>query len=58
MDKIIVTLEKHIVVLYPSEIKRLLLNEPELYIKCIKRGKSEKRIEACTKRMERNSNSE
>jgi hypothetical protein len=45
-DKIIIILHKHIAVLYPSEIQKLLLNDEELYIKAMKRGKSEKRYQA------------
>ena len=51
-DKIIVPLHKHIAVLYPSEIQKLLLNDEELYIKAMKRGKSEKRYDANEKRID------
>lgn len=45
-EKIIVPLHKHIAVLYPAEIQKLLLKDEELYIKAMKRGKSEKRYQA------------
>lgn len=52
-EKIIIPLHKHMAVLYPSEIQKLLLKDDELYIKVIKRGKSERRIQANENRMNR-----
>ena len=43
-DQIIVPL--HTVVLYPSEIQKLLTTDMDLYMKAVKRGKSEKRYQA------------
>jgi hypothetical protein len=51
-EKIILSFSKHIAVLYPSEIQKLLLTDDELYIKAMKRGKSEKRYQANEKRMD------
>ncbi len=53
-EKIIVPLHKHIAILYPAEIQKLLLSDPELYIKAIQRGKSERRYRANEYRQNRN----
>lgn len=49
-EKYIVQLPKHIVVLYASEIQRLLYKDEDLYLLAMKRGKSEKRYRANEKR--------
>ncbi len=53
-EKIIVPLHKHIAILYPAEIQRLLLTDQELYALAIKRGKGERRCQANEHRQNRN----
>ena len=49
-ERIIIQAPKHILVLYPSEIQRAILRDEELYIKALRRGKSELRYRANEKR--------
>lgn len=41
-ERYIVKLPKHIVVLYATEIQKLLYTDEGLYLRVIKRGKSER----------------
>ena len=49
-ERIVVEFPRHIVVLYPPELKKLLERDIELYEKALKRGKSELRYRANEKR--------
>ena len=42
-ERIIVDGDRQIIVLYPGEVRRLLQRDPDLYMKALKRGKSELR---------------
>ena len=49
-DKIIVNGDRQMLVLYPGEIRRLLTNDPDLYVTALKRGKAEKRTQSTERR--------
>lgn len=49
-DRIIVRGERQVLVLHPGEVRTLLQSDPDLWMKALKRGKSEKRIQANEKR--------
>ena len=49
-NRIIVTGDRQILVLYPKEVRQLILNDPDLYVTALKRGKGEKRTQAIEKR--------
>lgn len=42
-DRIIITGQRQVLVLRPDEVRSLLTHDPNLYVKALKRGKSEKR---------------
>lgn len=47
---IILYTTKAILVAYPSELVSLIQNDEDMLFKALKRGKSEKRYQACEKR--------
>lgn len=49
-DRIIVVVDRQTLVLRPEEIPKLLERDPDLYVKALKRGKSEKRMQANERR--------
>ena len=49
-DRIIVTGERQIIVLYPAEVRGLLKGDPDLYMRALKRGKSELRYQVNERR--------
>ena len=50
-DRIIVVVDRQTLVLRPEEIPKLLERDPDLYVKALKRGKSEKRMQANERRI-------
>lgn len=49
-DRVIITGERQMLILFPGEIRNLLKHDLDLYVKALKRGKSEKRLRASEKR--------
>lgn len=49
-DRILIKSPKQLLVFYPDEIRRLALKDEALYIKALKRGKSELRYQANERR--------
>ena len=44
-DRVIVSGQRQVIVLYPAEIRRLLAHDTDLYVKALKRGKGVKRLQ-------------
>ena len=49
-DRVIVTGDRQVLVLYPKEIRTVLQKDPDMYMKALKRGKSEIRYQANERR--------